>query len=98
MRCWHLTSIFFCYEGFYSVSGSSLSDSSYSVSSEATQGGPAPLTRPQKLWEQIPLSADSSDALWSEGAAQQQSVLQNSQEEPESTDGPPVPGELVHWL
>uniref|UniRef100_A0A672J2M2 Si:ch211-168f7.5 n=1 Tax=Salarias fasciatus TaxID=181472 RepID=A0A672J2M2_SALFA len=51
--------------GFYSVSGSSLSDSCYSVSSEAAHGGPAPPARPQKLWEQTPLPTDS---LWSEGA------------------------------
>ncbi|CAB1325055.1 unnamed protein product, partial [Coregonus sp. 'balchen'] len=57
--------------GFYSVSGSSLSDSCYSVSSEAAmaQGGPVPggLVRAGpgppsggafRLWEQRPLSAD----------------------------------------
>uniref|UniRef100_A0A3P8V4J5 Si:ch211-168f7.5 n=1 Tax=Cynoglossus semilaevis TaxID=244447 RepID=A0A3P8V4J5_CYNSE len=39
--------------GFYSVSGSSLSDSCYSVSSEAAQGGgPVPPAKPLKLWEQ----------------------------------------------
>uniref|UniRef100_A0A3Q3VP55 Uncharacterized protein n=1 Tax=Mola mola TaxID=94237 RepID=A0A3Q3VP55_MOLML len=58
--------------GFYSVSGSSLSDSSYSVSSDAAQGGAAPPARPLRLWEQVSLSADNSDILWSEGVVQQQ--------------------------
>ncbi|KAM9356697.1 uncharacterized protein ABDE67_004280 [Symphorus nematophorus] len=52
--------------GFYSVSGSSLSDSCYSVSSDAAQGGSAPPARPLKLWEQVPLSVDNTDILWSE--------------------------------
>ncbi|KAK2849036.1 hypothetical protein Q5P01_008870 [Channa striata] len=83
--------------GFYSVSGSSLSDSCYSVSSEAAQGGPVPLPRPLKLWEQVPLSADNNENLWSEGAVQQQEqqqqqkpVLPDSQENPKSTEGSPA--------
>ncbi|XP_026213466.1 uncharacterized protein si:ch211-168f7.5 [Anabas testudineus] len=82
--------------GFYSVSGSSLSDSCYSVSSEAAHGGPAPTARPQKLWEQVPLSADNTDGLWSEGAVQQQqqqqqqSVQQNSQGDLGPTEGTPA--------
>ncbi|XP_038555358.1 uncharacterized protein si:ch211-168f7.5 [Micropterus salmoides] len=80
--------------GFYSVSGSSLSDSCYSVSSEAAQGGLAPPARPLKLWEQVPLSADNTDILWSEGAVQQQqqqhSALQNSQKDHKPTEGTPV--------
>ncbi|KAK7922419.1 hypothetical protein WMY93_009321 [Mugilogobius chulae] len=53
--------------GFYSVSGSSLSDSCYSVSSEVTSGqAPA---RPQKLWDQCPLP-DSADILWTDAAVQ----------------------------
>ncbi|XP_072251700.1 uncharacterized protein [Leuresthes tenuis] len=73
--------------GFYSVSGSSLSDSSYSVSSEAAHGGPAPPVRPLKLWEQVPPSADNTDTLWSEGAAQlQQPAPDNMQEDAEPTE------------
>ncbi|KAJ0002881.1 hypothetical protein NQD34_008030 [Periophthalmus magnuspinnatus] len=53
--------------GFYSVSGSSLSDSCYSVSSEIAHGQ-AP-SRPQKLWDQSPLP-DSADILWTDGAVQ----------------------------
>nr|XP_046263089.1 mucin-5AC isoform X2 [Scatophagus argus] len=75
--------------GFYSVSGSSLSDSCYSVSSEVAQGGSAPLTRPLKLWEQVPLSVDNTDILWSEGVVQQP-ALQNRQEEGEPTEETPV--------
>ncbi|XP_068181873.1 uncharacterized protein si:ch211-168f7.5 [Antennarius striatus] len=74
--------------GFYSVSGSSLSDSSYSVSSDATQGGSAPAARPSKLWEQVPPSVDNNDILWSEGAVlQPQAILPRKQEvsEPEGT-------------
>ncbi|KAJ0049901.1 hypothetical protein NL108_005203, partial [Boleophthalmus pectinirostris] len=49
--------------GFYSVSGSSLSDSCYSVSSEVAHGQvPA---RPQKLWDQCP-PPDSADILWTD--------------------------------
>uniref|UniRef100_A0A667WRW5 Uncharacterized protein n=1 Tax=Myripristis murdjan TaxID=586833 RepID=A0A667WRW5_9TELE len=46
--------------GFYSVSGSSLSDSCYSVSSDAAQGGSGPLARPLRLWEQglLPVPSD----------------------------------------
>ncbi|XP_018515900.1 nuclear pore complex protein DDB_G0274915 isoform X2 [Lates calcarifer] len=67
--------------GFYSVSGSSLSDSCYSVSSDAAQGGPAPPARPVRLWEQVPLSADNTDILWSEGAVQQQQQQLQQQEQ-----------------
>ncbi|XP_074530069.1 uncharacterized protein LOC141793343 isoform X2 [Halichoeres trimaculatus] len=66
--------------GFYSVSGSSLSDSCYSVSSDAAQGGLMPLARPVKLWEQAPLPGDNTDILWSEGAVQKP-PLQNSQDD-----------------
>ncbi|XP_031159159.1 uncharacterized protein si:ch211-168f7.5 [Sander lucioperca] len=77
--------------GFYSVSGSSLSDSCYSVSSDAAQGGSAPPARPLKLWEQVPLSADNTDILWSEGAVQQQQpALQSRQEDAEPTEGTPA--------
>ncbi|XP_029020635.1 uncharacterized protein si:ch211-168f7.5 [Betta splendens] len=69
--------------GFYSVSGSSLSDSCYSVSSDAAQGGPAPAARPPKFWEQVPLSADNTDSLWSENAVQQPNALENSPEDAE---------------
>lgn len=51
--------------GFYSVSGSSLSDSCYSVSSEVAPGQ-APV-RPQKLWDQCPLPT-SAGPLWTDGA------------------------------
>ncbi|XP_034545463.1 uncharacterized protein si:ch211-168f7.5 [Notolabrus celidotus] len=74
--------------GFYSVSGSSLSDSCYSVSSEAAQGGLAPLVRPLKLWEQTPLPGDSTDILWSEGAVQQ--PAQQSSQEDGLTEGTAV--------
>ncbi|XP_054454007.1 mucin-2 [Anoplopoma fimbria] len=77
--------------GFYSVSGSSLSDSCYSVSSDAAQGGSAPPARPLKLWEQVPLSADNTDILWSEGTVpQQQPALQSSLEDAELTEGTPA--------
>ena len=53
------------FSGFYSVSGSSLSDSCYSVSSEVAQGQvPA---RPQRLWEQCPLP-NSAGLSWSDAA------------------------------
>uniref|UniRef100_A0A3Q4GKL6 Si:ch211-168f7.5 n=1 Tax=Neolamprologus brichardi TaxID=32507 RepID=A0A3Q4GKL6_NEOBR len=52
--------------GFYSVSGSSLSDSCYSVSSDAAHGGPVAPARPLKLWEQVPVCADNTDLLWPE--------------------------------
>lgn len=82
------------------MSGSSLSDSCYSVSSDAAQGGSVPPARPLKLWEQVPLSADNTDILWSEGAVQpqQQPALQNSQEDAEPTEGAPVSGELVQTV
>lgn len=75
------------------MSGSSLSDSCYSVSSDATQGGLAPLARPVKLWEQTPLPGDSTDILWSEGAVQQP-PMQNSQDDA-LTESTPVSGKLV---
>ncbi|CAG5990344.1 unnamed protein product [Menidia menidia] len=78
--------------GFYSVSGSSLSDSCYSVSSEAAHGGPAPPARPLKQWEQVPESADHTDTLWSEGAAQMQPPApENIQEDAEPREKSPVP-------
>lgn len=80
------------------MSGSSLSDSCYSVSSDAAQGGVAPPTRPLKLWEQVPLTADNPDILWSEGVVQQQPALQNSQEDDEPTQETPVSGELVQTV
>ncbi|XP_076015627.1 uncharacterized protein LOC143007988 [Genypterus blacodes] len=74
--------------GFYSVSGSSLSDSSYSVSSDAAPGGPVLLAKPLKLWEQGPLSGDNSETLWSEATVQQeQPALHNNQECLEPTEG-----------
>nr|XP_019939232.1 PREDICTED: flocculation protein FLO11-like isoform X2 [Paralichthys olivaceus] len=89
--------------GFYSVSGSSLSDSCYSVSSDATQGGPVPpvpQTRPLTLWEQVPPSTDNTDILWSEGATQKQQqeqpALQNSQEDGEPTEVTPVSASSLH--
>lgn len=80
------------------MSGSSLSDSCYSVSSDAAQGGSAPPARPLKLWEQVPLSADNTDILWSEGAVQQQQqqqqqqqpALQNKPEDSEPAEGTSV--------
>ena len=90
-----LTEFLFFGQGFYSLSGSSLSDSSYSVSSEAAHGGPAPPVRPLKLWEQVPPSADNTDTLWSEGAAQlQQPAADNMQEDAEPTEETRVSGEL----
>ncbi|XP_056295461.1 uncharacterized protein si:ch211-168f7.5 [Pseudoliparis swirei] len=77
--------------GFYSVSGSSLSDSCYSVSSEAAQGGSVPPARPLKLWEQVPLSADNTDVLWSESSApQQQPASQSSLEDTEPAEVTPA--------
>ncbi|KAF6726506.1 Dapper-like protein 2 [Oryzias melastigma] len=72
--------------GFYSVSGSSLSDSSYSVSSEAAHG------KPLKLWEQAPEAANSNtDILWSEDAMPlHQSAPDNSQEDPQPPEETPV--------
>uniref|UniRef100_A0A3Q2NS82 Si:ch211-168f7.5 n=1 Tax=Fundulus heteroclitus TaxID=8078 RepID=A0A3Q2NS82_FUNHE len=79
--------------GFYSVSGSSLSDSCYSVSSEAAHVGPVAPGRPPKPWEQVPASADNTDLLWSEGAVQQQqqTAPDISQEDPEPIEEPPQP-------
>lgn len=89
------TEFFFC-EGFYSVSGSSLSDSCYSVSSDATHGGPVPPARPLKQWEQVPVSADNTDTLWAEGTALlQQPVSDNSQEPTEETT---VSGEQLYTI
>uniref|UniRef100_A0A3Q3B2M6 Mucin-17-like n=1 Tax=Kryptolebias marmoratus TaxID=37003 RepID=A0A3Q3B2M6_KRYMA len=81
-------------QGIYSVSGSSLSDSCYSVSSDAAHGGPAPPARPPKLWEQGPASADNTDILWSEEAVQPQQPEANSgQEDAEPAEEPePEPG------
>ncbi|XP_041846647.1 uncharacterized protein si:ch211-168f7.5 [Melanotaenia boesemani] len=77
--------------GFYSVSGSSLSDSCYSVSSDVAHGGPTPPVRPLKLWEQVPVSAENADILWSEGVVQlQQPAPENSPEDVEPTQGTPV--------
>lgn len=84
----------FSLQGFYSVSGSSLSDSCYSVSSDATHGGPLPPARPPKLWEQGPVSADNTDTLWSEEAVQLPET--NSQDEAEPTEEPePGSGETI---
>ncbi|KAM7417555.1 hypothetical protein PAMA_017272 [Pampus argenteus] len=80
--------------GFYSVSGSSLSDSCYSVSSEAAQGGLVPPAKPLKLWEPLPLTTDNTDILWSDGAVKQQQPQQlaiyNSHNDAEQTEGIPV--------
>ncbi|XP_066505958.1 uncharacterized protein si:ch211-168f7.5 [Hoplias malabaricus] len=56
--------------GFYSVSGSSLSDSCYSVASEAAAGGPAKMGGPCR-----PHSLDHSTTQWRE--AEQQSVQES---------------------
>lgn len=72
------------------MSGSSLSDSCYSVSSEAAQSGVAQPTRPLKLWDQIPLSTDNTDILWPESAVQQR-----SREDGENPEETAVTGELV---
>lgn len=74
------------------------------MSSDAAHGGAAPTARPLKLWEQVPLSADNNDGLWSEGAVQQKqqkSGPQNTQEDPETTERTPGSGEFVHgwsWI
>lgn len=83
------------------MSGSSLSDSCYSVSSDAAQGGPAPPARPLKLWEQVPLSADNTDILWSDGAVKQQQPQQPAvynHNDAEQTEGIPVSGELMQIM
>lgn len=77
------------------MSGSSLSDSCYSVSSEAAQSGAPPPARPPRLWDQIPLSTDNTDILWPEGAMQQQPALQSNQEDGENPEETAVKGELV---
>ncbi|CAL8357169.1 unnamed protein product [Merluccius merluccius] len=71
--------------GFYSVSGSSLSDSCYSVSSEAALGLPGPpQAKPPRHGEQTSVPGDPSDARWVEGMGHQQPVEQSI---PEDTDG-----------
>lgn len=79
------------------MSGSSLSDSCYSVSSDAAQGGPVPPARPLKLWEQAPLTADNTDILWSDGVMKQQQTQQPAvytcHNDAEQTEGTPVSGE-----
>lgn len=77
------------------MSGSSLSDSSYSVSSDAALGGVAQLGRAPKMWDRVLLSADNSDILWSEVAVQQQPAMQSKQRDSEPTQGRPVSGELA---
>ncbi|XP_068444606.1 nuclear pore complex protein DDB_G0274915 [Clinocottus analis] len=77
--------------GFYSVSGSSLSDSCYSVSSEAAQGGSVPAARPLKQCEPVPLPADNTDVLWSESSVpQQQPALQSRPEDTGPAEGTPA--------
>lgn len=78
------------------MSGSSLSDSCYSVSSEAAQGGQAP-ARPLRLWEQGP-QPDNADIMWSDGAVQleqqqQQVEAQSSNHEP--AEESPASGEFL---
>lgn len=82
------------------MSGSSLSDSCYSVSSEAAQGGgPVPPAKPLKLWEQALVSTDNTDILWSEGVThkhqQEQPLLQTGQEDVLPTEEAPLSGELL---
>ncbi|KAF7228312.1 uncharacterized protein si:ch211-168f7.5 [Nothobranchius furzeri] len=79
--------------GFYSVSGSSLSDSCYSVSSDAAHGGPPPPARPPKLWEQVPASADITDILWSEEGVQSQLESENSPDTEPAVGPEPAPGD-----
>lgn len=76
------------------MSGSSLSDSCYSVSSEAAQSGAPPPPRPLKLWEQTPLSTDNTDIVWPEGAVQHPTALQSTQEDAENPEEAGVAGEL----
>lgn len=81
------------------MSGSSLSDSCYSVSSDAAQGGAATPARPLKLWEQAPPSADNPGILWSEGVVQQQQPEpQNKQEAGQPTEEASALGELVQTV
>lgn len=77
------------------MSGSSLSDSCYSVSSEAAQSGAPPPARPLKLWEQTPLSTDNTDILWPEGAVQHPTALQSTREDGENPEEAAVTGELA---
>lgn len=77
------------------MSGSSLSDSCYSVSSEAAQCGAPPPARPSKLWDQMPLAADNADILWPEIVVQQPAALLSSQEDGKTTEETAEPGELV---
>ncbi|KAM9376209.1 uncharacterized protein KZ484_008817 [Pholidichthys leucotaenia] len=78
--------------GFYSVSGSSLSDSCYSVSSDAAHSGPVAPAKPLKLWEQVPLAAENTDILWSDGEVQsQQPEIQSNKEEAEQAEESSVP-------
>lgn len=57
-----LPQFYFCFfPGFYSVSGSSLSDSCYSVASEAAPGGPVKMGGPCR-----PHSLDHSTTQWRE--------------------------------
>lgn len=66
------------------------------MSSDAALVGAAPQTRTPKLWEQIALSADNPDLLWSEGAVQQQQQQQSREQEGgETTAEAPVSGELL---
>lgn len=78
------------------MSGSSLSDSCYSVSSDAAHGGPPPPARPAKLWEQGPVSADNTDILWSEEAVQPQQPETNKSQDSEPREEPePGSGETI---
>ncbi|KAL0973876.1 hypothetical protein UPYG_G00212310 [Umbra pygmaea] len=91
--------------GFYSVSGSSLSDSCYSVSSEAAQGGTIqggllragpgqPSGGTFRLWEQRPLSADHSDNQWPEAAQQPRTQRIDEATEPHAERRPASTGDL----
>ncbi|XP_051929398.1 uncharacterized protein si:ch211-168f7.5 [Hippocampus zosterae] len=70
--------------GFYSVSGSSLSDSCYSVSSDAAQGGQVQANRPSKVWEQVPGSVGNADILWLDCGVQHP-VVQDQSKDAEPT-------------
>ncbi|CAL8264262.1 unnamed protein product [Lota lota] len=68
--------------GFYSVSGSSLSDSCYSVSSEAALGLPGPPhTKPPRHGEQPSAPGEPSAPRWPEGTGRQQPAEQSVPEE-----------------
>ncbi|XP_077465761.1 uncharacterized protein LOC144082455 [Stigmatopora argus] len=71
--------------GFYSVSGSSLSDSCYSVSSDVAQGGLVQATRPIRFWEQVPASVSNTDILWSDCVVQQ-SIMNNHRNDGEPNE------------